>query len=242
MTVVVRRHGFRVALGALTIAICVIGAFLVAILVAPEVERAGYLGPRPTPPPSPVASPSPSPALGFTMRGASIPITADCAACHRTDAGTIGVQPIPAVAHPIEGWGKCTACHTTDGLVRTAPGHSGIHADQCLLCHKVGDLPAPLSRPHRATQNTACLDCHGTAIAPLPADMTHRSQNVCWLCHRLPAVAPPVPAHQTASGETDCVTCHTAAKVGPLPPDHADRTTRQCLLCHEVPLGSTPPT
>lgn len=233
-----RRHWFGIGFTTITAAICLIGGVLLAEVVVPEMQRAGYLGPRPTP----AASPAPSPSVTFDMGGVAIPLTASCSACHVTDNGSIGLRPIPAMGHPLEGWSQCTSCHAPAGLVATAPGHTGIHASDCLVCHKPGDLQAPLSRPHRATQNQACLSCHGTSatsVAPLPADMTHRSQNVCWLCHRLPDVAPPIPAHQTASGETDCITCHTAGKVGALPLDHSTRKTSECLLCHEVPLGST---
>lgn len=234
----IRRHWFGLSFAGLVAAILLVGGFVVTGIVIPEVQRAGYLG-QATAAPSP--SPQPSPTITIAMGGIAIPVSANCSACHETDGGALGLRPIPAMGHPLEGWSDCTACHAPAGLVQTAPGHTGIHADECLLCHKPGDLPPPLSRPHMATQNRACLSCHGTGIAPLPTDMTHRSQNVCWLCHRLPSVPPPVPAHQTVSGETDCTTCHTAGgTAGALPPDHSTRKTTECLLCHEVTLGSAP--
>jgi predicted CXXCH cytochrome family protein len=147
---------------------------------------------------------------------------------------------MPVMGHPLEGWSKCTACHAPERLVDTAPGHSGIHASECTVCHKPGNLPVPLSRPHRDNQNVACLSCHGSK-APLPSDMAHRREAVCWLCHRLPAVEPPVPAHRTAPGEADCLTCHVAGgRAGPLPVDHIERPSSLCLSCHEVALGTTP--
>ena len=151
------------------------------------------------------------------MGGAIVPETADCSGCHATPAGGIGLASIPKMGHALEGWGKCASCHAPNRLVDTAPGHSGIHATECTICHQPGDLPTPLSRPHRENQNQACLTCHGKT-APLPSDMTHREESVCWLCHRLPTIEPPVPAHDTAPGEADCLTCHVAkGEAGALP-------------------------
>lgn len=229
-------RGYWLMVGGLVAAVAIAVGF-VAIRVLPEIAQGGYVVATPSPTP-PSTLPSGTPDL--LMGGAEIPAGATCAGCHLTDRGVIGLRDIPTMAHPLEGWRQCTACHATDRLVSTAPGHTGIHASQCLTCHQPGNLPAPLSRPHRDLQNTACLTCHGST-APLPANMTHRSQSVCWLCHRLPDVPPPIPAHQTAPGETDCLSCHVAGKVGALPPDHTARTTSECLLCHDVPLGSPSP-
>jgi hypothetical protein len=171
-----------------------------------------------------------------------LPASADCAACHSTDAG-IGTRDIPALAHPLTGWTNCTACHADDRLVKSAPGHTGIHAGECLMCHQSAaapDIQVPLSRPHRHLQNQECLSCHGST-APLPADMSHRGQNVCWLCHRLPQIEPPLAKHTVTAGQKDCLTCHVAGRDGALPDDHATRTGSECLLCHEPREMVTPP-
>lgn len=238
------RSSYWLALGALLVAVALAAGF-VFVRVLPDLRDAGLFGAVvspgasgvPTAPGSPGASAGPSGSPTMDMNGAVIPADSDCSGCHKTAQGAIGLRPIPAMGHPLEGWSQCTNCHSTATLVATAPGHSGIHATECTICHKPGDLPAPLSRPHRDRQNQACLSCHGTAKAPLPADMSHRSESVCWLCHRLADVPPPIPAHRTLTGETDCLTCHVAGKVGALPPDHVSRTTAQCLLCHDVPLN-----
>lgn len=218
---------------ALVLALAAAVAFAV-LRILPEVEAGGYAPGTATPGAS--GTPGPSASL-IPMGSGLVPATADCAGCHLTDQGVIGLRNIPAMGHPLDGWRNCTACHATDRLVATAPGHTGIHADDCLTCHVPGNLPAPLSRPHQDRENTECLTCHGVT-APLPADMTHRSQSVCWLCHRLPEVQPPIPAHATVPGETDCLTCHVAGKVGALPVDHVGRTATECLECHNTPLGA----
>ncbi len=238
---VIAGDGYWIAVTGLAVAIgLMIG--LVAINVAvPELQRAGVIGAAAQPTPTIKPTPSPGPSADIDMGGAIIPGNAQCAGCHVTNGGSIGLATIPVMGHPLEGWSKCTNCHAPERLVDTAPGHSGIHASQCTICHKPGDLPAPLSRPHRENQNVACLSCHGTATAPLPSDMTHRKETTCWLCHRLPTVEPPVPAHQTAPGEADCLTCHVAGgKAGKLPADHVERAASLCLSCHEVTLGASP--
>lgn len=234
------RTGGWIALVGLAV---VVGLLLGAVLIAvafPALDRAGAVGAVATPAPDATPTPEPSASPNLMMGGAIIPATAECAGCHSSGTGTIGLSTIPAMAHPLEGWGKCTNCHAPARLVDTAPGHSGIHATECTICHKPGDLQAPLSRPHRDNQNVACLSCHGTT-APLPTDMTHRKETTCWLCHRLPTIEPPVPAHATAVGETDCLTCHKAGgRAGALPTDHVERPASLCLKCHEVTLGMTP--
>ncbi len=230
------RHAYGVTVLGLVTAILVLGGFIATNVVLPQLAAGTDNVAPPVASPSPSASgPVASPSAPPTMRGVVLPETADCSACHVTSAGIVGTRPIPPMGHPLQGWTECTACHAPAGLVKTAPGHSGIHASECLICHQPGNAPPPLSRPHRELQNTNCLSCHGSK-APLPADMAHRSQSVCWLCHRLPTEQPPLPAHPTLTGETDCLTCHVAGKVGALPADHASRTASECLLCHQIPV------
>jgi hypothetical protein len=233
----VLRAGGWVALTALAVAVGLLLGVVLIVVAFPVFDQSGAISVIATPAPS--AAPAPSTSPDLLMGGAVIPATAECAGCHAS-GGAIGLRSIPVMAHPLEGWGKCTSCHAPARLVDTAPGHSGIHATECTICHKPGDLPAPLSRPHRDNQNVACLSCHGST-APLPTDMTHRKEATCWLCHRLPTIEPPVPAHDTAQGETDCLTCHKAGgKAGTLPTDHVERPATLCLKCHEVTLGMTP--
>ncbi|HEX5147447.1 MAG TPA: hypothetical protein VFW02_00100 [Candidatus Limnocylindrales bacterium] len=234
-------YGYWLAVAVLTVFIVMLGMLLAVNFGLPELERAGVIGTAAdaSPSPAPVATATPLPSGMLSMGGALVPESGDCSGCHAKTPGTI-LAAIPVMAHPAEGWSKCTNCHATARLVDTAPGHSGIHASECTVCHQPGNLPAPLSRPHRDNQNQACLSCHGST-APLPSDMTHRKETVCWLCHRLPTIEPPVPAHDTAPGEADCRTCHTAkGRAGALPSDHADRPAKLCLSCHEVRLGGAP--
>jgi len=220
-----RRHSYAILVGLLMAVIVSAGAF-VAVIALPDLWTT-ETAPTVTPTPSPNAQPA-------GMAWLPLPTDADCAACHLTANGSVGLKPVPAMAHPLTGWTNCTECHANDRLVQTAPGHTGIHASECLLCHQPAQLPAPLSRPHRDRQNQDCLSCHGKD-APLPADMAHRPESVCWLCHRLPQVEPPVPQHAVSAGQTDCLTCHNANGVGALPEDHDTRDGTMCLLCHAPP-------
>jgi hypothetical protein len=229
------RHWEALAIVVLATVILVAGGFVVAVVI-PDAQRAAAVVEDPTSSASPSGSPSPSQDV-MTWLGMSA--DSDCAGCHVTEGGTVGLRPVPAIAHPLKGWDQCTSCHASDRLVDTAPGHTGIHAEDCLTCHQPGDLPSPLSRPHRELQNDACLDCHGPT-APLPTDMAHRGESVCWLCHRLPEEQPPRPGHRVLTDQTNCLSCHVAGKVGALPDDHATRAQTECLLCHATPVEERP--
>jgi hypothetical protein len=231
MVRLVRRFGYELVLLALVAFVLVAGLFVLTVIL-PDLQR-GASGP-PASEPAPSSSPR-----SLVMSWLELPPDADCSACHLTEQGGVGVRAVPAIAHPLQGWTNCTACHANDRLVATAPGHSSIHATDCLICHQPAELPAPLSRPHRELQNQDCLDCHGST-APLPSDMAHRAESVCWLCHRLPDQEPPLPAHAISVGQTDCLDCHVYGKEGgALPDDHASRTATECLLCHGPQPGSS---
>jgi hypothetical protein len=224
-----RRFGFQLSLVVLVGLIGVVGLFVIVVAL-PELQADSAVGPSAVPSPSPSAPP-------LVMSWVNLPANADCVACHQTESG-VGVRAVPKIAHPLRGWTDCTACHASDRLVATAPGHAGIHATDCLICHEPADLPAPLSRPHREMQNQDCLDCHGKT-EPLPSDMAHRAQSVCWLCHRLPEEQPPAPQHAILAGQSDCLACHVATAIGALPADHLTRTADECVLCHVPAPGSS---
>jgi hypothetical protein len=167
-------RGYWIGIGVLSVLLVLFGATIVATIVIPEINRTSEVGgPTQTPTPSPVAN------ANGPMR-IPIPVNADCSACHMVN-GQVMVKDIPVMAHPVEGWTDCTACHADDRLVKTAPGHTGIHKDECLLCHKPpGPGASALPRPHHIVAGTACVTCHGSK-APLPTDMAGR--NNCWICH-----------------------------------------------------------
>lgn len=183
------RYAYRVSLVVLSIAICLVGGFLL-LVAAPDLAGLRAAGPVS---PDTTASPSPSQgsAMGRSPIAIAIPVGADCVACHITANGSVGVKPIPKLGHPLVGFPDCTACHNPTGLVKTAPGHSGIHKDECLLCHQAPDpasptaSPAPM-RPAHMGYTQPCTSCHGVDHrAPLPADMKGRGDN-CWICHNGP--------------------------------------------------------
>jgi hypothetical protein len=187
-----------------------------------------------TSPPAPGASLT-APALAATLE---MPAGADCLGCHTTAAGGVGTATVPPIGHPLAGWTSCTSCHANDSLVKTAPGHTGIHADQCLLCH-TATTPAAVDRPHSARQDVPCLSCHGKT-APLPDSMKNRSETTCWLCHPASAAQAPLYPHPTPA-DGNCLTCHSAARLGALPADHDGRTNGQCSACH-APAATPAPT
>jgi hypothetical protein len=162
-------------IGLLGIAAVALGAVLAIAFAIPAIEDAERAGHEAQ------ASAAPSQAASaFAPMKEEVPANADCSACHLTN-GQLALRDIPAMAHPADGWRDCTACHANGSLVKTAPGHDGIHKDQCLGCHKpLAPGASGLPRPHHVVTGATCISCHGTE-APLPTDMAGR--NNCWICH-----------------------------------------------------------
>jgi hypothetical protein len=160
--------------------------FLLAVAL-PDVSQPVAERSEPTLAPSVEASTTPLSPMADSPVGIQMAANADCAACHVTKNGTVGTKDIPEMAHPLWGWRDCTACHSTGSLVSTAPGHSGLHKDDCLVCHKVPSAEsatthAPL-RPEHMGNTQPCTTCHGVdEHAPLPDAMKGRGDN-CWICH-----------------------------------------------------------
>ena len=189
----VTRNVYRATIATLTIGICVLAAFLI-LVAAPDL---GGLTAWQAPTPSPTATPVPTPpsAMALSPIGVEMPKDANCQACHITASGTVGSKPIPRLAHPLAGFKDCTACHTTNGLVQTAPGHSSLHKDDCLICHQPPDPASPTAslappRPeHMGSGTASCTSCHGLdEHAPLPDKMKGRDN--CWICHNGPEFQP----------------------------------------------------
>ncbi len=186
---------FPVAFLVLLVGILVAGGF-VATVVLPDVLRTSSAA---APPASAgtgsAATRSPTPsaaatsAMGLSPIGIAIPDGADCMACHTVASDGVGVKPIPYLGHPLKGFADCTACHNPTGLVKTAPGHSSLHANECLICHQENPKLTSMSqmpmRPEHMT-GEACTTCHNPSQhAPLPSDMANRGGN-CWICHNGP--------------------------------------------------------
>jgi len=179
----------------LTVLVLVAGivglAGFLAVVALPDLTGAASRGPAAQSPSAPAGSPGPGPtsAMARSPIGIPMPSDANCGACHTTSAGGVGVRQIPVLGHPLKGFGNCTACHNQEGLVKTAPGHSSLHADQCLVCHQenpnAGTLSAAPMRPEHMS-GQACGTCHGVdQHAPLPSSMAGRGNN-CWICHNGP--------------------------------------------------------
>jgi hypothetical protein len=174
----VSTRGFEIGVAGLLIAIGFLAGYLL-IVALPEVTDTAV-----APSASPTFSPEPThPAsMALSPIGVEMSPDSDCTACHLTSNGTVSTKPIPPLAHPLWGWRDCTACHANDRLVQSAPGHSSLHQEDCLVCHRVPDVTetAAPPRPHHVYPGQTCTSCHGTE-APLPTDMEGR-QN-CWVCH-----------------------------------------------------------
>jgi hypothetical protein len=184
----IARHGYAASVAVLLVGIVVVAGYLLVVALPTIQEQTA--GRQATAEPSAAPSASPRSAMALSPIGIEMPAGADCTACHVTASGAVGTKPIPKLGHPLLGFRDCTACHKPDGLVQTAPGHSGIHKDECLVCHQVpvdvtasGSL-APM-RPEHMGIDQPCTACHGVdEHAPLPADMQGRDS--CWICHNGP--------------------------------------------------------
>jgi hypothetical protein len=180
----VRRYAFPVAVAALLFGIVGVGSFLV-VIAGPDLAKV-VLAPAPTPAPTVEPSASPNSLMALSPIGIAMPPGSDCQGCHITEAGSLGTREIPVLAHPLWGWRDCTACHKTGSLVASAPGHSSLHKDDCLVCHQTrtetGDTSQPPLRPEHMGTDKPCTACHGVdEHAPLPEEMAGREN--CWICH-----------------------------------------------------------
>lgn len=181
---------------------------------------------------------TPQPTIDVIVMGdAHIPTTNACVLCHGAGGE---VKVVPAMLHPVEGWRRCTTCHSDQNLGRKAPGHDGIAEEECLNCHRVAEAGPPITRPHSVLQTKGCLSCHGS-FAHLPTSMASADENACVLCHKATELPPPAYPH-AADNRLACSSCHRSPEVGGLPIDHAQRTDESCLLCHDVKLAPPGPT
>lgn len=186
------RHAYPVAVAALLAGIVLLGTFLAAVALPDVIRTSATRLPSASPRPlaSPTASPRATSAMARSPIGIAMPPDADCAACHTTTSGNVGLRQIPYLAHPLKGFADCTACHRPQGLVTTAAGHTGLHANDCLVCHQENPRlnsmsPAPMRPEHMGNSGAACTTCHGVdKHAPLPSAMAGR--NNCWICHNGP--------------------------------------------------------
>jgi cytochrome c554/c'-like protein len=183
--------------------------------------------------PAQAGLPTPTASSGTMQMGlAHIPTNSDCVLCHEGGGGSAGLKVVPGILHPVEGWRRCTVCHTDSTLGRLAPGHNGITEEECLNCHKTGQSGPAITQPHAALANQDCLSCHGT-VAHLPSSMASSDASDCILCHK-PADLPPPQFPHSTDPALGCRACHQGEQVGGLPISHALRSDRTCLLCHDI--------
>lgn len=190
------RIAYPVTVLGLVLGICVVAGFLAAVALPDMIRTSSVSSPAASSetaagPSAPARTPTPTSAMALSPIGIAMPSGADCAACHTTTTGQVGVKDIPYMGHPLKGFGNCTACHNPTGLVKTAPGHDSLHANDCLVCHQENPKletmsSAPMRPEHMGTEGKACTSCHGMdEHAPLPSDMVGRGDN-CWICHNGP--------------------------------------------------------
>jgi hypothetical protein len=185
----ISRHAFGITVAALTVGIVAVAGFLVIVALPDVGGLTALVSPTQTPGPTVAPQATPASEMALSPIGIQMPKDANCEACHVT-AGTVGTKPIPKLGHPLWGFRDCTACHKPDGLVQTAPGHSSLHKDDCLVCHQAADPAtatasgasvAPM-RPEHMGGDKPCTSCHGVdKHAPLPEAMKGRDN--CWICH-----------------------------------------------------------
>lgn len=172
------RRGFAVLLVEAVIAT---SAAVLLLAAVPELDRLSNGGPASSQQPT-ASGPGSATGSGLTPIMVAMGPDADCGACHLSPDGGVGILKIPTIAHPLNGWRDCTACHADDRLVKTAPGHTSLHKTDCLVCHEAPVLSgSPPPRPHPLVAGQACLSCHDSHKAPLPSGMAGREN--CWLCH-----------------------------------------------------------
>ncbi len=180
------RYAFPVAVVTLLFGIIATGTFL-AIVAGPDIAKIALVPPAASA--SPAVEATPGSAMALSPIGIAMPEGSDCKGCHVTTDGSVGTKPIPVMGHPLFGWRNCTACHAAGSLVKSAPGHSGLHKDDCLVCHQTrsgaGQDSPPPTRPEHMGTEKPCTACHGVdKHAPLPENMAGR--NNCWICHNGP--------------------------------------------------------
>ncbi len=193
-----RRYAYPTTILTLLTGIILVSAYLALVAVPNLVGASAVVSPTPTVTASPLATVTPGGAMAKSPIGVPMPSDADCAACHFTPSGGVGVKEIPLMAHPLKGFTDCTACHNPTGLVKTAPGHSTLHKTDCLVCHRqppqaspsagstAGASVGPMRPEHMGANGAACTSCHGVdQHAPLPTAMKGREGN-CWICHNGP--------------------------------------------------------
>ena len=191
MTRTLSRIAYPVTILLLVACILAVAAFLATVALPDLIHTGAVVSPAASGTAHASGSPAPvqTSAMGLSPIGIAMPSGADCSACHTTAAGGVGLKTIPYLAHPLKGFANCTACHNPTGLVKTAPGHSSLHANECLVCHQenpnLASMSAAPMRPEHMT-GAACTTCHGVdKHAPLPSDMAGRGDN-CWICHNGP--------------------------------------------------------
>ncbi len=152
---------------------------------------------RPRPVPTHGPSPSPRSAMALSPVGIEMPADANCNSCHLTGTGLVGTKPIPVMGHPLAGWRDCTACHTVGSLVQTAPGHTSLHKDDCLICHQTrveaGASEQPELRPeHMGTEQDLLRHAMGSTT-------THPSRSRCAAAATTAGSATTAPSSRTCS-------------------------------------------
>ena len=100
----IARHGFPAGVGLLVTVIVALGGFGVLRALPDLLGVAGDSRATSAPSATPLAT---SPMAGGPI-AVRISPDADCGACHLETSGAVGTRPIPALAHPLEGWTDCT--------------------------------------------------------------------------------------------------------------------------------------
>lgn len=165
---------------------------------------------------------------------------ANCVTCHASNEGSANGAPVDGSVTPNMIHDKCTSCHNTTGVLKTAVEVGGTKVTAmpnggvgstngggaCGACHGVYFTSHDHSHAATVTSVALCGSCHtGNTISDA---LTH--VNNCAGCHNTTTGARIGSATASPTGGV-CTACHTAYFTGHSH-NHIFSATAACATCH----------